>query len=118
MFFIGIFSSFIPYLVIAVIYLLGIGIYSLENQQHKACPSESDKQLVIEEIKKSAESNSADYFAYDNPDDFSAYYPPSFRHKTFSESGKKLFCFNHPALPLQIGYSVHFCRPPPVTYFS
>ena len=118
MFFIGIFSSIIPYLVIAGIYLLGIGIYSLESFQHKTCQADYNEQLIIEVTKKPVETNSIDYFPLDSSNLYEFFYSPPIRHKPFSEPGKRLLCYNHPPISYQVTHPVYFCRPPPIFLLS
>lgn len=117
MFFIGLFSSFIPYVVIAGIYLLGIGIYSIENRNNK-CQQESNTLLVPELTKESAVTNQIIYLSMDSSIDVDISISLPDKFPSFTEAGKKLHYFNQPPASSRLTHPLYFCRPPPVFFRS
>jgi hypothetical protein len=116
MFFISIFSSFIPYLLIAVVYLLGMGMHAFEKKKNISENAVVDNHQIIVE-KVSAASSTA--FEYTEKEiSFQAVFPD------LNTSIKPLIITGRgaPDLYASIFYSripagTLFCRPPPSISF-
>ena len=65
MFFFGIFSTHLPYIVLAVLYLVGFGAYSVNNVKEKAVQISSDKTIQISHKLQSAhQPDKTFYYSY------------------------------------------------------
>ncbi len=116
MFFIGVFSSFIPYMIIALIYLAGVAMYTLESRQHNNSQTSNSKQLILQENNLPEPVQKDDCFFFEDYNNNLCL--SENLYNSFSESGKELLCFSHPPIRAGILDFSTFSRPPPVISFS
>ena len=103
-------------MIIALVYLAGVAMFSMESWQNKNSENSISNQLIIKENDLSTTVQKENCYTFTDFKDDLLLTENLF--KTFSESGKELFCVAHPPGRPGIFKFSSFARPPPAIAFS